>query len=857
MAQPSFIPRQAPHDDPDSVASLLRAGLEQVQRLSGNRWTDYNLHDPGVTLLELLCFALTDLIYRTDFEVADYLTQPDGHLDFAAQGLMLPEQIFPPRPCTRLDYQQAVLDAMNEVEQAWVTPDGQGRYHIDLLLTEAARQRCDHHPALRDDIVDAASHLYHRARNLGEDLAGVRIIDSRGLRLHADIELHYYDNTNYDNTNNLHDNADNLAAEIYFQAEQWLRGDEADGHTASHADNYADSYPDNYADSYADSYADNYVDNYAYNYTDHHGAPGNERVAAVRPLSALYTRLINIDGVGHIRQLQLIPQPCRDGHPDNAQDHFSPGDWILLPKKHDDINLNLTHQGHPLSIDFSAMSIRLVRRKAQNGTLHEQIRRQTAALIPPPHGIWRELADYRSIQSLFPGVYRLDAPRVPTALNRQEQAQIQQFRGYLLLFEQLMANFCANLANLRDLFSPATDAGRSYAFNLLDDEQFRGVDLLYPDDAAARFHHLLAEVDHYPDRKGRLLDYLLALYGETLDARLWRQPGEASDQRVQSRQQLEYQRRFIQAIDRLTRDRGAGFNTRRPMTERENRGGFADRVALLLGMDDADAWPYSQTLARQGWQLMADDAFLHSAAGQSHLQWLDQSALDSLLDVPLSDAAPGSADAAAARDVLALRLRPLPVDLLQRGVMLAHYRILPPDAGGFYQALFRLSAAPGSQNGLWLYLGASSQPAHLVRVINQLRRELIRLNQRCEGVYVVEHLLLRPAHGGDDVRADSDPFPGQISLILPGYTARGGNPVFRAQAEALIARQCPAHLLPRCHWLDIHATVEFETAWLAWLDARREAPGQPSCDDAAARLTALLQSLHAQSPTSQPSGQDA
>ncbi|MBI0513658.1 hypothetical protein F7094_22680, partial [Dickeya dianthicola] len=78
-----------------------------------------------------------------------------------------------------------------------------------------------------------------------------------------------------------------------------------------------------------------------------------------------------------------------------------------------------------------------------------------------------------------------------------------------------------------------------------------------------------------------------------------------------------------------------------------------------------------------------------------------------------------------------------------------------------YQALFRLSPAPGVQNGLWLHLAASRQPTPLVRVVNQLRRELIRLNQRCEGVYVVEHLLLRPTRGGDD----GDPFPGQISLM--------------------------------------------------------------------------------------------
>ncbi|RNM04647.1 hypothetical protein [Dickeya undicola] len=819
MAQPSCISKQAPHNDPDSIASLLRAGLAQVQQLSGNCWTDYNQHDPGVTLLELLCFALTDLIYRTDFEVADYLTQPDGRLDFAAQGLMLPEQIFPPRPCTRQDYQQAILDAMDDVEQVWVTPDHQGRYHIELLLTEAARQRGEHHPALRDDIAEAAAHLYHRTRNLGEDLAGIRIIDSRGLRLHADIELRYYDNTQnlHDNVDNSHDSAANLAAEIYFQAEQWIRGDERDSD----------------------------------------GAPDDEPATA-RPLAALYTRLINIDGVGHIRQLQLIPSHCQG---DNTQDVVNPGDWLQLPKKHDDIALNLTHQGHPLSIDFSAMSIRLVRRKTQNGTLREQIRRQTATLISPPHGIWRELADYRSIQSLFPAVYRLDAPQTPTALNRQEQAQIQQFRGYLLLFEQLMANFCANLANLRDLFSPATDAGRSYVFNLLNDEQFRGVNLLYPDDdAAAHFHHLLAGIDHYPDRKGRLLDYLLALYGETLDTRLWRQPGDDDEQ---DHPALAYRRRFMQAIDRLTRDRAAGFNTQQPMTERENRGGFTDRVALLLGMDDADAWPYSQTLVRQGWQFIPDDAFLHHAASQAHLQWLTPSVLDGLLDVPLSDAPPGNADATATtQDILTLRCQPLPVDLLQRGVILEHYRILPPDVSGFYQALFRLSAAPGAPQGLWLRLAASSQPAHLVRIINQLRRELIRLNQRCEGVYVVEHPLLRPAHSGDDARTDSDPFPGQISLILPGYTARGGNPVFRAQAEALIAQQCPAHLLPRGYWLDLHTMRAFETAWLAWLDARREAPGQPSCDDAAARLTALLQSLHTDSPVShspfpQPQGQDA
>ena len=47
---------------------LLRAqGMDYIQCLSSKVWTDHNLHDPGITTLEVLCYALTDLAYRTAF----------------------------------------------------------------------------------------------------------------------------------------------------------------------------------------------------------------------------------------------------------------------------------------------------------------------------------------------------------------------------------------------------------------------------------------------------------------------------------------------------------------------------------------------------------------------------------------------------------------------------------------------------------------------------------------------------------------------------------------------------------------------------------------------------------------------
>ena len=50
-----------------SYSFLKQKGIEYVQQLAGKIWTDYNEHDPGITILEELCYAILDLDYRTKF----------------------------------------------------------------------------------------------------------------------------------------------------------------------------------------------------------------------------------------------------------------------------------------------------------------------------------------------------------------------------------------------------------------------------------------------------------------------------------------------------------------------------------------------------------------------------------------------------------------------------------------------------------------------------------------------------------------------------------------------------------------------------------------------------------------------
>ena len=75
---------------PFDFAKLREEAIELVQKLSGENWTDYNVHDPGVTILEQIVFALTELGYRTGFDVQDYLTSDDGHIDYESQAMYGP-----------------------------------------------------------------------------------------------------------------------------------------------------------------------------------------------------------------------------------------------------------------------------------------------------------------------------------------------------------------------------------------------------------------------------------------------------------------------------------------------------------------------------------------------------------------------------------------------------------------------------------------------------------------------------------------------------------------------------------------------------------------------------------------------
>lgn len=100
---------------------LREEGIRLIQQLGSQLWTDYNIHDPGITILETLCYALTDLSYRSSLSIPDLLAKekPDT-FNADDQSFFTAREILTTAPWTIDDYRKLLID-LEGVHNAWLS----------------------------------------------------------------------------------------------------------------------------------------------------------------------------------------------------------------------------------------------------------------------------------------------------------------------------------------------------------------------------------------------------------------------------------------------------------------------------------------------------------------------------------------------------------------------------------------------------------------------------------------------------------------------------------------------------------------------------------------------------------------
>ncbi|WP_165041465.1 hypothetical protein [Dysgonomonas sp. ZJ709] len=146
--------------------------LDLLQHLSGNVWTDFNVHDPGVTIADIFNYGLYELHYIFQFPFETYLSiEERKELAYHRKGFFSSGYIFSHSIVTISDYERLITDSITEVEACRISLNDDMLYHIEVQLTVDAD---------KEQVSNSIERLYHSNRNLCENLGEISIVSHIG-----------------------------------------------------------------------------------------------------------------------------------------------------------------------------------------------------------------------------------------------------------------------------------------------------------------------------------------------------------------------------------------------------------------------------------------------------------------------------------------------------------------------------------------------------------------------------------------------------------------------------------------------------------------------------------------------------
>ncbi len=185
-----FIQRAKKNNPSTDFYNLRKEGIEYIQQLCGHLWTNFNAHDPGLILLETLCYVLMELGYKSNFSIIDILQSiPDKKFYLHENALFEKQEIFSTHPITLTDYRIILIDQLAPiVNNVWVEAvknkknEFTGVYKTWLLAD-------DHIHYNEANIIQKAKDCMAANRNICENIHEVFFLSRKKAHIHAEIQI--------------------------------------------------------------------------------------------------------------------------------------------------------------------------------------------------------------------------------------------------------------------------------------------------------------------------------------------------------------------------------------------------------------------------------------------------------------------------------------------------------------------------------------------------------------------------------------------------------------------------------------------------------------------------------------------
>ena len=450
---------------------LREAGIQYLGKLSGKIWTDHNVHDPGITTLEVLCYALIDLGYRTNLPTEDIFAR-DPEDNTRDNNFLTPAQVLTCNPLTFTDFRKLLVD-IEEVKNAWLEvaidenamtfcpPEKSTEYYDNagaLIAPPNKKEPCINYlnglyhvyidteinieKEFRNDpggkakytktVTDKVKEALMAHRNLCEDFIDIKILCRQEIGVCVELELE--------------GSAD--AETVFLEAVEKLQ-------------DYFSPAPRFYTlQQLLEDKKRTIEEIFAgrpFNITQSHGFVDTEEFEKIKlkkeiHISDVFAVLLKVKGVIRVQNLRL--RNCA------SNSFYEPQKWIFPLLKNHVPEFSLSCSG----FTFTRSGVQLNPDLSKFKELIDMGFRQTGKILykePSPYlnneipkGVYRpDIADYNPIQNEFPRVYGIAEGGLSSNASKLRKSQALQLKGYLLFFDQLLANYLSQIKNIRSLFS--------------------------------------------------------------------------------------------------------------------------------------------------------------------------------------------------------------------------------------------------------------------------------------------------------------------------------------------------------------------------------------------------------------------
>lgn len=865
------IPKNVETGDQSDFHFLRRTGIEYIEKLGGKLWTDYNSHDPGITTLEVLSYAITDLGMRMNLNMEDLLTSEDEDKNIHAQFLKATE-ILPSRPLTELDYRKLFIDISftaghkRPIRNCWLVPHNEKLYVDcktgnmdfkpigDKVQSFDVKGMYDLYVDYSDDVTEENSgcgkigvnlqilELYHANRSLCEDLAEIKEVEIQKVAVCARIGLVNKADEELVHAKVLKAINNYLSPEIHFYSlkqmlEKGLTTDQI--------------------------FEGPLLEN---GFIDTEELKNSQLRTEVR-LSDIVSEIMKIDGVKEIHEISIAG--CDSVIKQNNE-------WLICiekgrkPELCELSSFSYSKGSLPLNINDKKVQEYLQTLKKEEEVLREDARQNKELALP--QGTSYNVAEYATILNEFPDTYGVGISGIIGNHTPRREALAKQMKAYLLFFDQILAGYFKHLEKVKEILSVNGNLKRTYFTQAL--KNIKGFGELvsdYPtgnDDALT--DALYEELDNSVERRNEILDHLISRFAETFSDYTFLMKslyGNSADEIV-----LNNKQNFLSEYASISKDRGLGYNytlfADSDLWNTNNISGAQKRIARLLGIKD-----YSQRNLSQSPVLITKT----QNGNQDNFTWKIKDAsgniiLSSIKNYQIEYAATKILNEAIYQ-IIQIDEEDLENALENLGpcednnCFIGNMNIRFSGGGNYY---FDVIDDSPEKNVIATH--KRTNPYHNLNALKNGIRETVKYFKYDfteEGIFLVEHLLLKPAvkdykqMGGigcmeieqtfkimydfEDVAATDpvqysetfmhsceedcetdvfDPYSYRVSIVLPGYAYRFQDPDFRRYAETVIRQEIPAHVLAKICWVGDRFTEtqtaksdlsEFEVAFKQYL----------------------------------------